>query len=65
MSNAKVRLVANMFKAIHVQESLVAAEQKAQAVIEQLHEMKLTKVAELVEWCISETLTYYRYPDTY
>jgi len=49
----------------HAQESLEAAQQKAQAVIEQLQQIKLTKAAELVERCIAETLTYYRYPDTH
>jgi putative transposase len=63
--NTKVKRVANMLKAIHAQESLEAAQQKAGAVIEQLRKIKLAKAAELVERCIAETLTYYRYPDTH
>jgi len=63
--NGKVKRVANMLKAIHAQESLEAAQQKAAAVIEQLRQMKLAKAAELVDRCIAETLTYYRYPDTH
>jgi putative transposase len=63
--NTKVNRVANMLKAIHAQESLEAAQQKAEAVIEQLRQMKLAKATELVERCIAETLTYYRYPDTH
>ena len=54
-----------MLKAIHAQESLAAAQHKAQAVVENLREMKLAKAAALVEQAIGETLTYYRYPDTH
>jgi transposase-like protein len=63
--NTKVKLVANMLKAIHAQESLEAAQQKSQAVIESLRQMKLPKAASLVGNAIGETLTYYRYPDTH
>lgn len=63
--NTRVKQVANMLKAIHAQESLEAAQQKAQAVIEPLRQMKLTKAADLVDQSIAETLTYYHYPDTH
>lgn len=63
--NTKVKHVANMLKAIHAQESLETAQEKAQAVIEQLRKMKLAKASELVEQSIGETLVYYRYPDTH
>ena len=63
--NTKVKQVAHMLKAIHAQESLAAAQHKAQAVVENLREMKLAKAAALVEQAIGETLTYYRYPDTH
>lgn len=63
--STKIKLVANMLKAIHAQESLEAARQKAQAVIEQLRQMKLKKAADLVETAIDQTLIYYHYPDTH
>jgi transposase-like protein len=63
--NTKVKQVANRLKAIHAQESLEVAQQKARAVIEQLREMKLTRAADWVDRSIAETLTYYRYRDTH
>ncbi len=63
--STKVKQVAHMLKAIHAQESLAAAQQKAHAVIEQLRQMKLSKAADLVEQSMAETLTYYGYPDTH
>jgi transposase-like protein len=63
--NTKVKHVANMLKAIHAQESLETAQEKSQAVIEQLRKMKLAKAAELINQSIGETLVYYRYPDTH
>lgn len=54
-----------MLKAIHAQESLQAAQEKAHTVIEQLRQMRLTKAADLADRSIAETLTYYRYPDTH
>jgi hypothetical protein len=44
--NTKVKQVANMLKAIHAQESLEATQEKAQAVIDHLREMKLSKAAD-------------------
>jgi putative transposase len=63
--NTKVKQVANMLKAIHAQESLASAQEKAKSVVAQLNEMKLGKAAELVETAIAETLTYYRFPDSH
>ncbi len=63
--SGKVKTVANMLKAIHAQESLEAAQEKAQAVIVKLNQMKLSSAAGLVEQHIHETLRYYRYPDTH
>lgn len=63
--NTKVKQVANMLKAIHAQESLTAAQEKSEAVISQLRQMKLAKAADLLEGSITETLTYYAYPDTH
>lgn len=47
-----------MLKAIHVQESKKAAREKAKAVVEELHSMKLKEAAKKVEVGIEETLTY-------
>jgi len=60
--NGKVRQVALMLKAIHAQESLEAAREKAGRVVGELKAMKLGRASELVEKHIDETLSYYRYP---
>jgi transposase-like protein len=62
---AKMRQVSAMLKAIHAQESRGAALEKAEKVIAGLRAMRLQKAAELVERCVSETLTYYSYPQTH
>ena len=51
-----------MLKAIHAQENKNTARVKAQAVAQQLREMKLTAVAKKIETGIDETLTYMDYP---
>lgn len=58
----KVREVAAMLKAIHAQEDLPAAKDKAQAVVAKLREMKLAKAAQTVEAGVQETLGYYVFP---
>jgi transposase-like protein len=63
--NTKVKQVGNMLKAIQAQESLEAAQEKTEAVLEQLRQMKLTRAADLVGRCIVETLACYRYSDTH
>ena len=63
--STKVKEVANMLKAIHAQESLKTAQEKAQAVVARLQEMKLAKAADWVSTTVQETLTYYHYPDTH
>ena len=50
-----------MLKAIHAQENKNTARVKAQAVAQQLREMKLT-AAKKIETGIDETLTYMDYP---
>jgi len=62
---AKMRLVADMLKAIHAQEDLAAAQEKAVKVTEKLITMKLPKAAEMVEKYIHETLTFYHFPVTH
>jgi hypothetical protein len=59
----KVREVANMLRAIHAQESHEAAAKKAEEVIAKLKAMRLAKAAELVETNISETFSFYAFPD--
>ena len=61
----KMREVAAMLKAIHAQEKRESAEEKAEAVIATLRDMRLGKAAELVEAKIHETLTYYNYPQAH
>ncbi|MBA2133786.1 IS256 family transposase [Capillibacterium thermochitinicola] len=58
----KVKLVAAMLKAIHAQEDLASAKEKASAVVRKLREMKLPKAAEKVETGIEETLSYMHFP---
>ena len=58
----KVKLVAKMLKAIHAQESKVAARKKAAEVVKSLWEMKLKEAAKKVEDCVEETLTYANFP---
>jgi transposase-like protein len=59
----KVKHVAAMLKAIHAQEDLEAARDKAKAVAAKLETMKLRTAAEKVREGIEETLTYYAFPD--
>lgn len=63
--NSKVREVSAMLKAIHAQESLETATEKANQVVEKLKAMKLRKASELVEEKIGQTLTYYQFPDNH
>ena len=59
----KVREVSHMLKAIHAQESREAAERKAQVIVEDLRAARMNTAADLVERSVSETLTYYAFPD--
>ena len=59
----KVREVATMLKAIHAQEDRESAQVKATQIIAKLQSMKLKKAAGIVEEGISETLTYYAFPE--
>ncbi len=58
----KAKEVAAMLKAIHAQEDLEAARQKAKAVAEKLEEMRLAKAARIVREGAEETLTYMSFP---
>ena len=58
----KVKLVAAMLKAIHAQEDPKAAEEKAEAVIQRLNEMKLFEAAKKVRDSVGETLTHMMFP---
>lgn len=59
---SKVKLVAAMLKAIHAQEDLVSAREKAEAIIIKLKEMKLPEAAAKIGKGIAETLTYMHFP---
>ena len=59
----KVREVSHMLKAIHAQESREAADQKARAIVADLRAARMNTAADLVERSVSETLTYYAFPD--
>lgn len=59
---SKMRDVSDMLKAIHAQEDLEAALEKAEKVSEKLKKMKLKEAAKKVDQSIEETLTYYQLP---
>lgn len=61
--NGKVKEVSAMLKAIFAQEDHDAAIEKSVAVAEKLLKMKLPKVAEFIRESISETLTYFEFPE--
>ena len=58
----KMKEVAAMLKAIHAQEGLAEAREKADAVADKLDKMKLYKAAQKVRDSIDETLSYYHFP---
>jgi transposase-like protein len=58
----KVKAAAGMLKAIHAQENREAALSKAEAVVEKLESMRLSKAADVVREGIAETLSYYYFP---
>ena len=60
--HGKIPIVNRMLKAIHAQENKNTARVKAQAVAQQLREIKLTAAAKKIETGIDETLTYMDYP---
>ena len=59
---SKAKEVAAMLKAIHAQEDLKAAREKAKAVAQKLRDMKLKEAAKMVEDSVLETLTYMNFP---
>ena len=59
---SKVKIVAKMLKAIHVQESKKASREKVNAVVAKPRAMKLKEAAKKVENGIEETLTYCDFP---
>jgi transposase-like protein len=58
----KMREVAAMLRAIHAQEDRTTASEKAEAVVQKLKEMKLSKAADIVREGYAETLNYYEFP---
>lgn len=63
--SGKVKQVAVMLKAIHAQESLDAAKEKVQKIVNELYDMKLRKASELLGQHFLSTLTYYKYPQSH
>ena len=63
--STKVREISHMLKAIHAQESRLAAQEKAEAVMAELRRQRLTHAAKLIEESIGETLTFYAFPDSH
>ena len=59
---SKVKDVAAMLKAIHAQEDRQAALDKAQAVVEKLETLKLSKAASILRDGVAETLSYMAFP---
>jgi putative transposase len=59
---SKVKDVAAMLKAIHAQEDRQAALDKAQAVVEKLETLKLSKAAGILRDGVAETLSYMAFP---
>ena len=62
MPTSKVKIVAKMLTAIHVQENKKAAREKAKIVVAELKVMKLKEAAKKVEDGIEETLAYCDFP---
>lgn len=58
----KVKQVAAMLKAIHAQEDIEAAREKAAAIVAKLEAMRLAKAATIVADGIEETLSYMQFP---
>ena len=58
----KMKAVTRMLNAIHAQESVESAREKARSVVEALKSMRLNEAANKVEAGIEETLTYYAFP---
>ena len=54
--------VAAMLKAIHAQEDLESAREKASSVVQKLRSMRLGEAATKIEKGIEETLTYMKFP---
>jgi putative transposase len=63
--HGKMGDAAAMLKAIHAQEDLENARDKASAVVQKLRSMKLGEAANKVEKGIEETLTYMNFPRTH
>jgi len=58
----KIRVVADMLKAIHAQESEATAREKATQVVAKMEEMKLKEAAKVIREGIEETFAFYRFP---
>ena len=54
-----------MLKAIHASDEKAAAKEKAEAVIAKIESRKLRQAAYVVRKGITDTLTYYDFPDAH
>ena len=61
----KAKEVAAMLKAIYAQEDRKAAQEKGDAVVEKLKEMRLANAAKILQQGIPETLSYMTFPREY
>ena len=61
----KAKEVAAMLKAIYAQEDRKAAQEKGDAVVEKLKEMRLANAAKILQEGIPETLSYMAFPREY
>ena len=55
--------MSHTLKAIHAQESRDAADRKPRTIVEDLRAAQMYTAVDLVERSVSETLTYYAFPD--
>ena len=60
--SGKVKMVADMLKAIHAQEDRAEATKKAQGVITKLRELRMGKAADILDAGVTDTLSYYAFP---
>jgi putative transposase len=60
--SGKVKMVADMLKAIHAQEDRAEATKKAQGVVAKLRELKMGKAADILDAGVTDTLSYYAFP---
>ena len=58
-----LRALLKLLEAIHAQECWDAADRKARAIVDDLRAARMNTAGDLFERSVSETLTYYAFPD--